>query len=87
MPNMSYCRWHNTSLAMQECNNSIEDLDEEAYRNMADFEQQGLLRAAREAAKMLAYLPLEVLKMAEVELGNIPLPEDVSEAGEYSIAA
>ena len=82
MSNMSYCRWHNTSRDMSDCVNSIEDMEygENTFEDMADYEQSGVLNAARIAVQMLEQLPLEILAAAGIDLSNLPSQSDIADA-------
>lgn len=82
MPNMSYCRWENTSNDMQDCVNSIEDLanDPKRFNELSHSEQSGLMSCLTLAFEMLSQMPLHILREAEINLDNLPLQEDINSA-------
>lgn len=73
MPSMSYCRWHNASLGLQDCGNSIEQIEYEgAFVEMVEYEQQGVLNTLRAAARILEEMPVAYLKAAGIDLKRLP---------------
>lgn len=74
---MSYCRWHNTSLALQDCVNAIEEVEEEGFDELSSMEQQGMMNLVNSAVELLHQLPIEVLARAGVDLRVLPTHEDV----------
>lgn len=62
MANMSFCRWENTSKDMQDCMNSLHEVDDvrEWYKNLDDHEREGVKRALRVARFMVEELEPEI---------------------------
>lgn len=84
MSNMSYCRWHNTSMDMADCVASTEELEEvggdNSYETMSDYEKAGVRNAAKRAVEMLRHIPLHILKEAGVDLSDLPSQDDIDGA-------
>ena len=82
MANMSYCRWHNTSLALQDCVNSLEGIEEseEGFNGLSQMEQHGLLNIVRNSVELLSQLPHGVLANAGIDLRMLPTQEDIASA-------
>lgn len=55
MANMSYCRWENTAKDMQDCANSLHEVDDiaEWFAGLDDYEQAGVRGVLRNAALLL----------------------------------
>lgn len=83
MSNMSYCRWHNTSQDMADCVASTEELEQigdNSYDGMSDYEKAGVRNAAKRAVEMLRYIPLHILKEASIDLTDLPSQDDIDGA-------
>jgi len=65
-PNMSYCMWQNTLLALQQCANDMEERD----ANEDDGEPSPPLSREEEAAKAAVLaLAAEMLQQAGIDVG------------------
>lgn len=70
MANMSYCKWENTSNDMAQCVASAED-DFEAFDELSEYEQRGLINCLRNAYSLLEGAPPELLQKADINLENL----------------
>ena len=70
MANMSYCRWENTSKDMQDCINSMEDMDD-GFEFSSSHEEQGFHNALNAAVMMLEMATPEQLEAAGVDFSRI----------------
>ena len=62
MANQSYCRWENTSKDMQDCVNSLHDVDDvqEWFTGLDDYEREGVKRALRLARFLVEELEPQI---------------------------
>ena len=68
-PNMSYCKWENTALAMEQCIGYEEELAG-GYTDpdvMDDHEVSGMRRCLRAAHKMLQLADPDLLRALDLE--------------------
>ncbi len=90
MSNMSYCRWFNTASDMEDCVDSIEELEQNANKRdhgLSSEERQSLQNAVELAARMISEMPADLLLGANIDFGALDRQEDVEMAENYKDAA